>query len=44
MRAFLLALQVTFLLCVVAGATLIFWPAGLIVFGVLGAAVIERQT
>ena len=44
MRPLLLALQVLCLLVVAFGAAWIYWPAGVIVAGALGAAVIERQT
>jgi len=32
------------LLAVIAGAAIAYWPAGLIIGGLIGAAVIERQT
>lgn len=44
MRLFLLALQACSLAVVAVGVALIYLPAGVIVGGVLGAVVIERQT
>lgn len=44
MRAFLLALQGVALAVVAVGVGLIYLPAGMIVAGLAGVAVIERQT
>jgi len=40
----LLALEIFFAACFVAGVAAIYWPAGLIVAGVLGVVACERAS